>query len=64
MHRAGGNIGHGGIFTAMSHDDAVADLKDPLNPAATAMPLHILTGTTQRNADSGSGCRLHLCGDH
>lgn len=27
MHRAGGNIGHGGIFTAMSHDDAVADLK-------------------------------------
>lgn len=27
MHRAGGNIGHGGIFTAMSHDDAVADLE-------------------------------------
>lgn len=27
MHRGGGNIGHGGIFTAMSHDDAVADLK-------------------------------------
>lgn len=27
MHRAGGNIGHGGIFTAMSHEDAVADLK-------------------------------------
>ena len=27
MHRAGGNTGHGGIFTAMSHDDAVADLK-------------------------------------
>ena len=27
MHRAGGNIGHGGIFTAMSHDDAVTDLK-------------------------------------
>ena len=27
MHRAGGNIGHGGIFTAMNHDDAVADLK-------------------------------------
>ena len=27
MHRAGGNIGHGGIFTAMSHDDAVADLQ-------------------------------------
>lgn len=27
MHRAGGNIGHGGIFTVMSHDDAVADLE-------------------------------------
>lgn len=27
MHRAGGNIGHGGIFTAMSHDDAMADLE-------------------------------------
>lgn len=27
MHRGGGNIGHGGIFTAMSHDDAVADLQ-------------------------------------
>ncbi len=27
MHRGGGNIGHGGIFTAMSHDDAVADLE-------------------------------------
>ena len=26
MHRAGGQIGHGGIFTAMSHDDALADL--------------------------------------
>lgn len=27
MHQAGGYIGHGGIFTAMSHDDAVADLE-------------------------------------
>ena len=27
MHRGGGNIGHGGIFTVMSHDDAVADLQ-------------------------------------
>lgn len=27
MHRGGGNIGHGGIFPVMSHDDAVADLK-------------------------------------
>lgn len=27
MHRAGGNIGHGGILTALSHDEIVADLK-------------------------------------
>ncbi len=27
MHQAGGYIGHGGIFTALSHDDAVADLE-------------------------------------
>lgn len=27
MHRAGGNVGHGGIFTALSHDEAVADLQ-------------------------------------
>lgn len=27
MHRAGGNIGHGGIFPAMPHADAVEDLK-------------------------------------
>lgn len=27
MHRAGGNIGHGGIFPVMPHDDAVADLQ-------------------------------------
>lgn len=27
MHRGGGNIGHGGIFPVMNHDDAVADLE-------------------------------------
>ncbi|MGN1168202.1 MAG: polysaccharide deacetylase family protein [Lachnospiraceae bacterium] len=27
MHRAGGNIGHGGIFPVMDHDEAVADLE-------------------------------------
>ena len=26
MHRPGGNIGHGGIFTALSYEDALADL--------------------------------------
>ena len=28
MHRSGGYIGHGGIFTALSVDDAVADLQE------------------------------------
>lgn len=27
MHRGGGNIGHGGIFPVMNHDDAIADLQ-------------------------------------
>lgn len=27
MHRGGGNIGHGGIFPVMNHDDAVSDLQ-------------------------------------
>ncbi|MBQ0079900.1 MAG: DUF5011 domain-containing protein [Eubacterium sp.] len=27
MHQPGGNVGHGGIFTALSREDAVADLK-------------------------------------
>lgn len=27
MHRGGGNIGHGGIFPVMDHDEAVADLE-------------------------------------
>ena len=27
MHRGGGNIGHGGIFTAISEEDGLADLK-------------------------------------
>ena len=27
MHRGGGNIGHGGIFPVMNHNDAVADLQ-------------------------------------
>lgn len=31
MHRAGGNIGHGGIFPALSYDEAVADLKQSID---------------------------------
>lgn len=42
MHRAGGNIGHGGIFPVMPHDEAVADLKKSIrickNGEALAYP--------------------------
>lgn len=30
MHRAGGTIGHGGIFPALSHDEAVKDLEQSI----------------------------------
>ena len=30
MHRAGGYIGHGGIFTNLSHDEALADLQESI----------------------------------
>ncbi len=30
MHRPGGNIGHGGIFTAISWDEGIADLKQSI----------------------------------
>ena len=42
MHRAGGNIGHGGIFPVMPHAEAVADLKESIricgNGEALAYP--------------------------
>lgn len=42
MHRAGGNIGHGGIFPVMPHDEAVADLMESIricgNGEALAYP--------------------------
>ncbi|MEI3502459.1 MAG: polysaccharide deacetylase family protein [Anaerovoracaceae bacterium] len=31
MHRPGGNIGHGGIFTAISREDGMADLKKSID---------------------------------
>ena len=31
MHRAGGNIGHGGIFPVMPHEEAVADLQTSID---------------------------------
>ncbi|MGN0332085.1 MAG: polysaccharide deacetylase family protein, partial [Lachnospiraceae bacterium] len=36
MHRAGGNIGHGGIFPVMDHDEAVADLKKSIETSGNS----------------------------
>lgn len=36
MHRGGGNIGHGGIFPVMAHDDAVADLQKSIEIAGNS----------------------------
>ncbi|MBQ9708846.1 MAG: hypothetical protein IJV66_06650, partial [Firmicutes bacterium] len=30
MHRTGGNVGHGGIFTVLPFDEALADLKQSI----------------------------------
>ena len=36
MHRPGGNIGHGGIFTALSYDEALADLQKSIEICGTS----------------------------
>lgn len=53
MHRAGGNIGHGGIFPALSIKDSVEDLKTSIqklggNSNAIAYPYGDCTETTQK----------------
>ncbi len=53
MHRSGGNIGHGGIFTALSIKDSVEDLKTSIqklggNNNALAYPYGDYTVTTQK----------------
>jgi len=47
MHRAGGNIGHGGIFPVMPYDEALADLQNPLKSAKAATLSPTLTGIIQ-----------------
>lgn len=63
MHRGGGNIGHGGIFTAMSHDDAVADLKKSIeicgNGDAFAYPYGDYTDDCRTAVeDAGFACAV------
>ena len=63
MHRAGGNIGHGGIFPVMSHDDAVADLQESIricrNGDAFAYPFGDYTEScVQAVSDAGFLCAV------
>lgn len=55
MHRGGGNVGHGGIFTALSTEDSVADLKESIekiggNSGALAYPFGDCTEKTKQGA--------------
>jgi len=63
MHRAGGYIGHGGIFTALSHDEAVADLQESVrickNGEAFAYPYGDYTDACiQAVSDAGFLCAV------
>ena len=56
MHRAGGTIGHGGIFTALSLEEGVADLKQSIeklggNSDALAYPYGDCTEGTKQAAE-------------
>lgn len=56
MHRAGGTIGHGGIFPALSLEEGVADLKESIeklggNAGALAYPYGDCTERTKRAAE-------------
>ena len=56
MHRAGGNIGHGGIFTALSIDESAEDLKTSIeklggNSEALAYPYGDCTERTKQAAE-------------
>ena len=63
MHKAGGYIGHGGIFTALSHDEAVSDLQESIkickNGDAFAYPFGDYTDAcTQAVSDAGFLCAV------
>lgn len=61
MHRGGGTIGHGGVFTALYYEDALADLKQSIdvlgNEDAFAYPFGDYTDyCMQTVADAGFLC--------
>ena len=63
MHRAGGNIGHGGIFPVMPYDEALADLQKSVeickNGAAFAYPYGDYTDScVQIVKDAGFLCAV------
>lgn len=63
MHRGGGNIGHGGIFPALSHDEAVNDLEKSIqltgNNDAFAYPFGDYTDSCVKAVkDAGFKCAV------
>ncbi|MDO4870427.1 MAG: DUF5011 domain-containing protein [Bacillota bacterium] len=52
MHRGGGNIGHGGIMTVISHDDGVADLKKSIEIVGSGEAFAYPFGDTNDNTRS------------
>ncbi|MCI9167452.1 MAG: polysaccharide deacetylase family protein [Dorea sp.] len=63
MHRGGGNIGHGGIFPVMDHDEAVADLQKSIkiggNGDAFAYPYGDYNDScVQAVKDAGFNCAV------
>lgn len=51
MHRGGGTYGHGGIFPALSKEEALADLKNPLSIVEMEMHLHIRSGIIRQSVN-------------
>jgi len=68
MHRGGGNIGHGGVFTALSYEDAMEDLRKSKeiigNSDAFAYPFGDYTDyCMQIIEDAGYLCAVTTVGD-
>lgn len=51
MHRGGGTYGHGGIFPALSKEEALADLKKSIEYCGNGEHLHIRSGIIRQSVN-------------